>query len=223
MSLREIEGTWEEIKQHEADFAGHRFRLTQLPDIEAEIDSPPDLPEEAPRGPEMLAGIVSAASVKNAVGFLLAINAGGPSLGDFIADNGWILRTYIATTNNAIDTSGVPNPAPEAVYQTERYGNTTYFLTDLIPGARYLVRVHNSENYWKSPGDRKFNIVINGVQVATNIDIAATAGAAYKAIQNDFNTVADVNGNIAIAFQQSAADLPTVKGIEVYTDGSETT
>ena len=37
--LREIEGTWEEVRAHEAEFAGLRVRLTVLPPLD-ETPSP---------------------------------------------------------------------------------------------------------------------------------------------------------------------------------------
>ncbi|MBA3826570.1 MAG: glucosylceramidase [Ktedonobacterales bacterium] len=98
-----------------------------------------------------------------------AINAGGGSAGTFAADGNFSGGQTYATTA-AIATSGVTNPAPQAVYQTERYGNFTYTLPNLLPGAQYAVRLHFDEIYWTSSGQRLFNLTINGSQVLTNFD-----------------------------------------------------
>ena len=38
------------------------------------------------------------------------------------------------TVTNTITISGITNPAPQAVYQSERYGNSTYTLPNLTAG-----------------------------------------------------------------------------------------
>jgi hypothetical protein len=149
-----------------------------------------------------------------------AINAGGSAAGSFAADelyNGG--STY--TTTSTIDTSGVSNPAPQAVYQTERYGNFTYTFPRLQAGAPYTVRLHESENYWTSSGQRSFNVSINGTQVLSNFDIYAAAGAENKAIVEQFTATADASGQIAIQFT-SVKDNAKVDGIEILPASSST-
>src|ERR1019366_2699852 len=142
-----------------------------------------------------------------------AINAGGAAVGSFAADELYNGGTTYSTTST-ITTSGVTNPAPQSVYQTERYGNFTYTLPNLKPGAAYTVRLHESENYWTASGQRTFNVAINGQQALSNFDIYAAAGAADKAIVEQFNTTADSTGQIAIQFT-SVVDNAKVDGIEV--------
>ena len=142
-----------------------------------------------------------------------AINAGGAASGSFAADADYSGGSTYSTTST-ITTSGVTNPAPQSVYQTERYGNFTYTLPNLKPGAAYTVRLHESENYWTASGQRTFNVAINGQQALSNFDIYAAAGAADKAIVEQFNTTADSTGQIAIQFT-SVVDNAKVDGIEV--------
>ena len=110
-----------------------------------------------------------------------AINAGGSAAGTFAADAYYSGGSTYSTTSS-IDTSAVSNPAPQSVYQTERFGNFTYTFPNLSPGAQYTVRLHEAEIYWTSSGQRLFNVAINGQQVLSNFDIYATAGAANKAV-----------------------------------------
>ena len=122
------------------------------------------------------------------------------------------------STTSPIDTSGVSEPAPQSVYQTERYGNFTYTLTNLMPGGSYTVRLHFAEIYWNGPGRRLFNVAINGTQVLTNFDIFAAAGGKDRAIVKPFNAVADARGTITIAFT-SVLNNAKVSGIEVLPGG----
>ncbi len=142
-----------------------------------------------------------------------AINAGGDSTGAFAADNYASGGSTYSTSAN-IDTSGVSNPAPQTVYQTERYGNFSYTFPNLSPGTQYTVRLHFAEIYWTSSGQRLFNVSINGQQDLANFDIYATAGGTNKAIIEQFTTTVDTNGQITLQFT-SVVDNAKVSGIEV--------
>ena len=124
----------------------------------------------------------------------LSVDAGGPAAGSFLAD-GFFSGGTTASTTAAIDTSQVSNPAPQSVYQTERYGNFTYTMTGLTPGAIYTVRLDFAEIYWTVAGQREFNVTINGTQVLTNFDIFAAAGGQDKAISRTFTANADSRGH----------------------------
>jgi hypothetical protein len=141
------------------------------------------------------------------------INAGGPAVSPFAADADFTGGSTVSVTH-AIDTSGVTNPAPQAVYQSNRYGNFSYAVPGLTAGASYTVRLHFAEEYWTTPGSRIFNVVINGQQVLTNFDILATAGADYKAVVKQFTIPADSTGKITIQFV-TVKDNAQVNGIEI--------
>jgi hypothetical protein len=149
-----------------------------------------------------------------------AVNAGGSATGSFAAD-GYYSGGSTNTTSSSIDTSGVSNPAPQAVYQSERYGNFTYIFPNLKPGTHYTVRLHFAEIYWTSSGQRLFNVSLNGQQVLTNFDIYATAGGANKALVEADTATADANGQITIQFT-SVKDNAKVSGIEVLESSSST-
>ena len=150
-----------------------------------------------------------------------AVNAGGPATGSFAADELFSGGSTNSTTNT-IDTSAVTNPAPQAVYQTERYGNFTYTFPNLSPGATYTVRLHEAEFFWTSTGQRVFNVSINGQQVLTNFDIIAAAGGADRAIVEQFTTTATSSGQIAIQFT-TVTDNAKISGIEILPGSSGVT
>ena len=145
--------------------------------------------------------------------FALAVNAGGGVAGQFVADAYFTGGTQAGAATSAIDTSGVVAPAPQAVYQTERFGNFTYTFTGLTPGANYKVRLHFAETYWTAVGQRRFNVSINGTQVLTDFDIIAAADAANKATVQEFTTTAN-SGQVVLQYT-TVTDNAKVSGIEL--------
>lgn len=145
--------------------------------------------------------------------YALAVNSGGGAAGQFVADTNVTGGTVGATVSTAIDISGLVAPAPQAVYQAERYGNFTYTFTGLISGASYKVRLHSAETYWTTVGQRRFNVTINGTQVLTNFDIIAVAGAPNRAVISEFNAVAS-GGQIVIQYV-TITDNARASGIEI--------
>ena len=132
----------------------------------------------------------------------------------FGADNYFNGGTARSETH-AVTTTGVTNPAPPGVYQSERYGNTiTYTLPNLLPGALYTVRLHFAETWWTASGKRKFNVTINGTIVLSKLDIFATTGAPYTAMVREFPATANSAGQIVIKFT-SVTDNATIEGIEL--------
>jgi hypothetical protein len=159
------------------------------------------------------------ASVTTPVGLAaFAIDSGGAAAGSFVADvdfNGG----GAAASGNAIDTSAVTNPAPQAVYQSERFGTFTYTIPGFNPGAPYTVRLHFAEFFWSMAGQRVFNVLINGTQVLTNFDIIAAAGAKNKAIVEQFNANANSSGQFVIQYV-TVTDNAKSSGIEITSNGS---
>ena len=148
------------------------------------------------------------------------INAGGPTVASFIADADFTGGATV-TSNKAITTAGVTNPAPQAVYQSNRYGNFSYAIPGLTAGTSYTVRLHFAEIYWTAAGKRTFNVSINGSQVLTNFDIFAAAGGADIAVVKQFNATASSTGTINIQFT-TVMDNAQVNGIEILGGASVT-
>jgi hypothetical protein len=152
----------------------------------------------------------------------IGIDAGDGDAGSFAAD-GYFSGGSTYSTTSVVDTTGVVNPAPQQVYQTERYDGIgfSYTVPHLVPGAPYTVRLHFDEIFFGAPnggsggaGSRKFDVTINGTKVLTDFDIFATAGGANKAVVEEFNAVADANRQITIRFDNKTGGAK-VNGIEV--------
>jgi hypothetical protein len=159
------------------------------------------------------AGISAPSNVASAaVGQEYRINAGGGAVGAFAAD-AFASGGNTAFNGGFFDTGGVSDPAPQSVYQSERWGVFSYSFTSLTPGKSYKVRLHFSEFAVFSPGQRVFNVAINGTQRLTNYDIVAKVGA-FKGTVEEFTVPADSTGKITVDFSAVVA-FPKVSGIEI--------
>lgn len=143
----------------------------------------------------------------------IAISAGGPGAGYYAADE-YFNGGTASGSNATININGVTNPAPESVYQNQRFGNFTYTLPGLTPGTSYVVRLHFDEFYWTKVGQRVFNVSINGTQVLTNFDVFAAAGGQDMAIAEQFAATANAQGQIVLQFV-SVKDNAEINGIEI--------
>jgi hypothetical protein len=148
------------------------------------------------------------------------ISAGGPAAAPFVADTDFSGGTATSTAAT-VSTTGITNPAPQSVWQHNRYGNITYTIPGLTAGASYSVRLDFAETYWTAAGSRTFNVLINGTQVLTSFDIFATAGGGNKAVTESFTTNASSAGAVTIQFV-TVKDNAQVNGIEVQPVGGGT-
>ncbi len=154
------------------------------------------------------------ASATTVIQQCFCINAGGPAVSPFLADEDF---TGGGTINhaNTIDLSAVTNPAPMAVYQSARVGNFTYTIPGFTAGSSHTVRLHFAETFFSTAGSRTFNVSINGTQVLTNFDIFAAAGAKNKAVIEQFTENANSSGQYVITFT-SVVNQALVSGIEIH-------
>ncbi|MCW3053070.1 MAG: putative protease [Chthonomonadales bacterium] len=142
------------------------------------------------------------------------IHAGGGATGTFIADTFYTGGQAVPTLRT-IDTNGVVNAAPAAVYQSVRSSaNFSYDIPGLTPGTTYTVRLHFADYWVSAAGGRTFNVTINGATALTNFDVFVAAGAINRAVVRDCTGVADSNGNLSIVFKGVYGNA-LVNGIEV--------
>ena len=163
-------------------------------------------------------------------GNVLSVNGGynrpyaircGQGAGDgWGGDGGYSGGNGVSSVGTAIDTSLVSNPAPQSVYQFERWGNAplSYTLGGLYPNRLYTVRLHFAENFFNGPGQRLFDVAINGQTKLFGFDIYATAGGMYRAVVREFAVKADGSGSVVISFTDRGGGSK-VSGIEVTNRG----
>jgi glucan endo-1,3-alpha-glucosidase len=147
---------------------------------------------------------------------VVQIDAGsGSGIAPFTADVDFNTGNEFSSTST-INLSAAANAAPAALYQSCRWAPAfSYTIPGLTAGGHYTVRLHFAELTWTAAGQRKFNVAINGTSVLSGFDIYAAAGAADKAVVEQFTAVANTAGQIVIGFTQAGADNPEVNGIEV--------
>jgi hypothetical protein len=151
-------------------------------------------------------GEVSGSSVVNvgvpAVSLPIRIACGSSvPVGPYQADTGFSGGASYSSPG-AVDTSGVAEAAPQAVYRTERWsgGQFSYTIPGLVPGAAYKVRLEFAESMYHDAGSRQFNVTINGTQVLSKFDILSAAGGMNRAVDESFAATADATGTITIQF-----------------------
>jgi beta-galactosidase/beta-glucuronidase len=146
------------------------------------------------------------------------LNCGGDDVGAFKNDETFG-RGPTFQVKAAIDTSA-PGAAPEAVYQTCRYRKASFIfaMKPLAPGHTYTVRLHFAELTCDQPGQRIFDININGKPVRKAFDIYQAAGAKDKAVVLDFTgIVPDNDGNIDVdpVAPRGMKEPAAINGIEI--------
>jgi endoglucanase Acf2 len=156
----------------------------------------------------------SSSTSSSSGGGAVSVDSGGPGASPFVADVSFSGGATAAVAN-AIDTSLLSSPVPaQSVLQSERYGTSTYTFGGFTAGTARQVTLYFAENYWTAPNQRRFNVVLNGVTVLANFDVFANTGARFKAIQQNFSTVANPSGQVVIQFQ-TVTDNAVVNAIRV--------
>lgn len=108
--------------------------------------------------------------------------------------------------------------APEAIYQTVRWGGCSYPLAlKARPGQSFTVRLHFAELDGNTgEGKRVFNVSINGKTVLTDLDVYKESGGKNKALVKQFPGIApDAAGIITIGTDKGKAGTPQICGIEI--------
>ena len=111
------------------------------------------------------------------------------------------------------DVPGTPDPE---LYRYGVYGRdfTAYFTVS--PRQSYHVRLNFCQAHKPAqPGGYATSVEINGKLVATDMDVAATAGGLGKAADLVFDNVRPQHGVIAIRFAGSVGTIAMIQAIEV--------
>jgi parallel beta-helix repeat protein len=129
------------------------------------------------------------------------IDAGGLGADPWTADRYKVAGQTFSFTD-PVNLSGVVNPAPAATYQNGTYGgfgvgNRVAYQFPVSDGS-YALRLHFVEPALSGPGQRPFDIRINGTTVQSNFDIFTAAGGAFKATTLTFSASAASGQGIAL-------------------------
>jgi hypothetical protein len=110
-------------------------------------------------------------------------------------------------------TDPVNGTTDDPIYQSERYAATLSYDIPMTAGD-CTVTLKMQEGYWTAPGQRIFDVTIEGALVMDNLDIYAQAGH-DTAYDRQFNVTTD--GNLDIDFAASANNA-AICGIRLTRD-----
>ena len=108
---------------------------------------------------------------------VFAVNAGGPEYVDaagihYEADRLFSSGSFYRTVSIADTTNDI-------LYRSVRFGNFAYAIP--LANGDYVVTLKFAETYWTTAGQRLFDVVMEGREVVSNLDLVAEVGpkAAY--------------------------------------------
>lgn len=152
-------------------------------------------------------------TISTPIGAVTFKSVAGPAFSDWLADapfaSGGNLNSTLLVYGNLQTIAGT---SLTSLYNYERWGNTFGYNIPVPPGD-YTVRLHFSEFYWRTAGQRVFNVDLEGNRVLSNFDILSVVPR-NTALQREF--LVKVNDNaLAINFT-SVKDNAKINGIEIF-------
>ena len=151
--------------------------------------------------------IKAEASNANRIGMvpvpLFAINSGGAK-SPFVASDGqtYSIDQFFAGGKHYTNNAAVTGTTDDVLYQTERWGVMSYSFPVAID-SEYRVTIKMAEICHKDPGRRVFDILVQGEQIATAVDLVALVGpnAAYDVVHTFTALDSTLNVDLIPVFQ----------------------
>ena len=144
----------------------------------------------------------------------LAINAGGEAA--MLDGIQYQADAYFSGGLTYTNTNEIAGTNEDAVYQSERYEDSSYAIP--VANGTYNVRFNFSETYHDAVGSRIFNVIIEGQNRLSNVDIFRAVGF-NAAMVEQVSDIAVDDGTLNIDFQSVTA-LAKVTGIVIYKQDS---
>ena len=143
----------------------------------------------------------------------LRVNSGGPALVDglnqsWVSDDGYYQDGAVGGGN--ADISNVANPD---IYVLQRWMSGDLNYNFHLPNGNYMVILKFAETYFHSPGQRVFNVVLNGTTAVPGFDIFKAAGGANLAYDLPV-PVTITNGWLNVKLQQMIQN-PSLAAIDI--------
>ncbi|HOL73345.1 MAG TPA: malectin domain-containing carbohydrate-binding protein, partial [Bryobacteraceae bacterium] len=102
------------------------------------------------------------------------------------------------------------------LYRTERYGAFRYRFD--VPAGNYRVNLHFAEIFFSRPGERVFDVFINGQKALVNFDIVAAAGGPNRAVVRQFDVSLPAPGMVIELAPR--VENAKISGIEILPAGA---
>ena len=169
----------------------------------------------------LCAALGSQAQVTPTPTTVIRLNAGGDAQpttrGDFAAD-----QYYSAASSTFATTAPITGTDAPALYQTERFStNGTLGYAVPVPAGRYSVVLHFAEIYWTQPGQRVFNINLEGTTVRAHYDIVGKVGPNVATTETFAVDVTDgvFNLDLVVPYLDGGADQAKLSALELAYTG----
>ena len=153
------------------------------------------------------------------------LNSSGGSYTD-TQGNLWSSDQYVTGGRKYSNSIAINGTEDDKLYQSERWGDFFYDIPVPAVG-NYTVRLHFAEIYWGvdggtgAPGERVFNVYVEGTKVLDQFDINAEVGP-QTALVKEFSGVAvGTNQTLNIQFE-SIVDNAKISAIEVLQESGDT-
>ena len=139
----------------------------------------------------------------------------GPG-GSFSADQAYSAGSwgYLSAPATTVGTSAGPisGTSDPSLYLDERYGTEVHYRFTVANGPA-TVTLRFAETYFTSPGQRVFNVGINGVTELNNLDLFAAAGG--KNVAKDYTFSTTVSGGLLNVDLVASVNNATLMALEV--------
>jgi hypothetical protein len=138
---------------------------------------------------------------------------GGPAFG---SQTGRVTNGSNSTYSTSVTYDGtVPGSTPAGIFNSERYGNQDWNFP-VTSGRSLTVRLYFANQYagTSSPGQRVFDVVLDGSTVLDNFDVAAAAGHRV-ATMRQFSITSDGNVDLDL---RNVTENAMISGIEILDD-----
>jgi len=187
------------------------------------------VPADASTGPVVVTrNGVASNGVTFTVKYSPRVNAGGE---DFTDANGKLWKAdraygsgpwgYVGGTPASCGLCQIVGTTDDILYQKTRYGTFSYKFD--VPNGLYDITLLLAETYWRSAGNRIFDVLIEGNLVLNDYDIAAEVGSS-AAINKTYRDILVSDGQLNIDFLPTpgAPDQnPIVSGISIEPTSSK--
>jgi beta-galactosidase len=124
------------------------------------------------------------------------------------------------SVSSVSDDTPIKNTSDPALYRNQRFGNsdTLGFTFAGLPPGPAQVTLYFAETYWTKPGQRVFDVRINGQTMLHNLDIFSQAGGIDTALTQTF-TINAPDGTVTVQPGTTAVDNATFAAIKVQAGG----
>jgi len=170
--------------------------------------------------PSATPAVTPSATPVSSAGLPILLNAGGPNVGDYVADTAFVSLPPGTSTGTIVKpVEGTDN---DALYHTFRFGKVVKYVFPLPPGT-YELSLLFAEVYTPTAvaGARVFSVAVGDgagtTTVLSDFDIFASVGDA-TAVRKEFS-VDVVTGPLVVVMTASVQNV-AVQGVEVYAPGT---